>query len=102
MSSLSGIEKGLEIDAAEHAADNARTPYNKAHFESIGATRVWEKYDGILSFGEGQTLAIADDGCNLTVPEWQTVHPWGKKVIASWNVYEENDDPSHVPPGLSG
>ena len=102
MSNLSGIEKGLEIDAAEKADVGPRTPYNKAHFESIGVTRVWEKYDGILTFGEGQTLAIVDDGCNLSVPEWQTVHSFGPKVVASYNVYEENDDPSHVPPGYHG
>ena len=101
MSNLSGIEKGLEIDAAEKIG-GTRTPYNKEHFESIGVTRVWEKYDGILSFGEGQVLAIVDDGCNLSVPEWQTVHPWGPKVVAAWNVYEENSDPSHVPPGYHG
>ena len=102
MSKLSGIEQGLEIDAAEQTENGVRTPYNKAHFESIGVTRVWEKYDGALSFGAGQVLAIVDDGCNLSVPEWQTVHPWGPKVVASWNVYEENNDPSHVPPGYHG
>lgn len=102
MSKLSGIDQGLEIDAPEQTENGVRTPYNKAHFESIGVTRVWEKYDGALSFGEGQVLAIVDDGCNLSVPEWQTVHPWGPKVVASWNVYEENNDPSHVPPGYHG
>ena len=102
MSKLSGIEQGLEIDAAEQTENGVRTPYNTAHFESIGVTHVWEKYDGALSFGEGQVLAIVDDGCNLSVPEWQTEHPWGPKVVASWNVYEENNDPSHVPPGYHG
>ena len=102
MSSLSTIQSGHEIDAAERITNEERTPYNKEHFESIGVLKVWEKYDGILSFGEGQTLAIVDDGCDLTVPEWQTSHPWGDKVIASYNVYEENDDPTPVPPGYHG
>ena len=102
MSNLSGIIPGHEIDAAEQSFGGLRTPYNKEHFESIGVLKVWEKYDGILSFGEGQVLAIVDDGCDLTVPEWQTVHPWGPKVIASWNVYEENNDPTPVPPGYHG
>ena len=102
MKNLSGIAQGLEIDAAEKIGGGLRTPYNKAHFESIGVTRVWEKYDDILTFGQGQVLAIVDDGCNLSVPEWQTTHPWGPKVITAWNVYEENNDPSHVPPGYHG
>ena len=102
MSHLSGITADLEIDAATGTGGGARTPYNEEHFEAIGVLQVWKKYDGVLSFGKGQTLAIADDGCDLTVPEWQTVHPWGKKVAASWNVYEENADCSHIPPGYHG
>lgn len=102
MSHLNGIVSGHEIDAAEKAIDGVRTPYNREHFESIGVMKVWEKYDGILSFGEGQTAALADDGCDLSVPEWQTVHPWGPKVRASWNVYENNEDCTPVPPGYHG
>lgn len=102
MSNLNGILADHEIAAPERAISEERTPYNRDNFESIGVTKVWEKYDGILTFGEGQTVAVVDDGCDLTVPEWQTVHPWGKKVRASWNVYEKNEDPSHVPPGYHG
>lgn len=102
MTELNGILPGHEIDAAEHSLDGARTPYHKEHFQSIGVLKVWEKYEGVLSWGEGQVLAIVDDGCDLTVPEWQTVHSWGPKVCASWNVYEENDDPTPVPPGYHG
>ena len=102
MNKLSTILADHEIDSAEVSSGEERVPYNKNHFESIGVTKVWEKYDGILTFGEGQTLAIVDDGCDLTVPEWQTTHSFGKKVIASYNVYEENDDPTPVPPGYHG
>lgn len=102
MSNLSGIQNGHEIDRAEAIGNAERTPYNEAHFKAIGVTEVWEKYDGILTFGEGQVLAIVDDGCDLSVPEWQTEHPWGKKVKVSYNVYEENDDPTPVPPGYHG
>ena len=99
---LSGILPDHEIDTPELATDNLHTPYNREHFESIGVLRVWEKYNGILSWGEGQVLAIVDDGCDLRVPEWQTIHPWGPKVRVSWNVFEENDDPTPVPPGYHG
>ena len=99
---LAGILPGHEIDTPEQSLADLRTPYNKTYFEPIGITRVWEKYDGILSWGEGQTLAILDDGCDLNVPEWQTVHPWGPKVRAAWNAFEQNNDPTPVPPGYHG
>ena len=102
MSGLNGIVKDHEIDASGIATNGKRTPFNAEHFESIGVSKVWDKYDGILTWGEGQCLAVVDDGCDLSVPEWQTTHPWGKKVAAAWNVYEQNDDPSPVPPGYHG
>ena len=99
---LSAILPGHEIDTPEQISNGLRTPYHAEHFEAIGIVKVWEKYDGILSWGEGQVLALVDDGCDLSVPEWQTVHSWGPKVRASWNVYEQNDDPTPVPPGYHG
>ena len=99
---LSGILTDHEIDAPELMLNSLRTPYNREHFEAIGILKVWEKYDGLLSWGQGQTVAIIDDGCELTVPEWQTIHPWGPKVLAAWNAFEQNDDPTPVPPGYHG
>jgi hypothetical protein len=94
---LSTIRAGHEIDAAERIGAGKRIPYNQSHFDSIGITAVWEKYEGILNWGEGQSLAIVDDGCDLTVPEWQN-----GKVRAAWNAFEQNDDPTPVPPGYHG
>ena len=102
MKNLSGIVSDHEIDKAERPADGDRTPYNQEHFASIGVLKLWEKYDGILNWGKGQCLAVVDDGCDLSVPEWQTVHSWGPKVKTAWNVYEENNDPTPVPPGYHG
>ena len=102
MNGLNGIVKDHEIDAAELAMHGQRTPYNAEHFESIGVLKVWDKYEGILTWGEGQCLAIVDDGCDLSAPEWQTSHPWGAKVATAWNVYEQNNDPTPIPPGYHG
>lgn len=101
-STLNGIISGHEIDTPALALDGVRIPYNRTYFEPIGVLKVWEKYDGILSWGEGQALAIVDDGCDLSVPEWQTVHPWGPKVRAAWNAFQQNNDPTPVPPGYHG
>ena len=58
MQTLNGIVAGHEIDAAEQARSGVRTPYHKDHFDAIGITAVWEKYEGILTWGEGQCIAI--------------------------------------------
>ena len=102
MGNLSGIVKDHEIDAPELAVNGQRTPYNAEHFESTGVLKVWEKYDGLLNWGQGQCLAIVDDGCDLNTPEWQISYPWGPKVVASWNAFEQNNDPTPVPPGYHG
>jgi len=61
------------------------------------------KYAGVLSWGKGQALAILDDGCDLTVPEWKTTLPWGQpKVVAGYDSIDGDDDPTPVPPGYHG
>ncbi len=81
--------------------DNA-TPYEMQEFERLGVVKAWEKYKNRLSWGKGQCLAILDDGCDLNVPEWKVELPWGKKVLATYNSIDQNEDPSPVPPGYHG
>lgn len=76
--------------------------YNAETFAQMRVTDVWERYAGRLSWGRGQCLALLDDGCDLTVPEWQVEMPWGPKVIATYNSVDGNDDPTPVPPGYHG
>lgn len=78
------------------------TPYNVVDFQQMGVLDAWKKYDGVLTWGRGQCLAILDDGCDLTVPEWRAPLPWGKKVIATYNSIDHNEDPTPVPPGYHG
>jgi hypothetical protein len=80
----------------------AQKPYDEADFQRMRVIESWRKYADKLSWGKGQCLAILDDGCDLAVPQWQALLPWGKKVIASYNVFERNDDPRPVPPGYHG
>jgi len=62
----------------------------------------WQQYGDVLTWGRGQCLAILDDGCDLSVSEWQTDLPWGPKVVAAWNSIDNNADPTPVPPGYHG
>ena len=78
------------------------TPYSAESFARMRVTEVWQRYAGRLTWGKGQCLALLDDGCDLTVPEWQAHLPWGPKVIATWNSIDGNADPTPVPPGYHG
>ncbi len=71
-------------------------------FDRIGVIKTWDKYDGILSWGKGQTMAALDDGCDMTVSEWKAKLPWGPKVVAGYDAVDVDDDPSPVPPGYHG
>lgn len=80
----------------------AQKPYNEADFRRMRVIETWEKYGDKLTWGKGQCLAILDDGCDLSVPQWQASLPWGTKVVASYNAFDHNDDPRPVPPGYHG
>ncbi len=77
-------------------------PYVAAEFEELGVTAAWRKYGDTLTWGKGRCLAILDDGCKLDAPEWQASLPWGKKVLATYDSIDKDNDPSPVPPGYHG
>ncbi|MFA7160239.1 MAG: hypothetical protein WC299_13145 [Kiritimatiellia bacterium] len=90
------------IDPQTTVSLSSGAPYNAVSFAQMRVTDAWKKYDGILSWGKGQCLAILDDGCKLDDPAWQVKMPWGKKVIATWNSIDGNEDCRPVPPGYHG
>ena len=76
--------------------------YDSANFEQIRVLDTWRRYADRLTWGRGQCLAILDDGCDLSAPQWQVEMPWGRKVIATYNSVGDNADPTPVPPGYHG
>lgn len=80
----------------------APIPYNEEEFRAMGALDAWQKYEHALTWGKGQCLAVLDDGCDLTIPEWNVELPWGRKVIATWSAIDHNENAAHVPPGYHG
>lgn len=78
------------------------TPHDRGSFAQMRVLDVWRQYADQLTWGRGQCLAILDDGCDLTDPAWQVEMPWGRKVIATHNSIDGNDDPTPVPPGYHG
>jgi hypothetical protein len=72
-------------------------------FKHAGVLEVWNEQSGILSFGRGQTLALVDDGCNLSMPEWKAVMPDGRpKVLVTHDAVDGDDDPGHEGRGYHG
>jgi len=54
---------------------------------------------GVLSFGRGQTLALQDDGCTLSKPEWQTVVDGVPKVRVTYDAVGGGAQACHAAEG---
>lgn len=76
---------------------SAQEPAQPAEFEHAGVTAAWKAYAEVLSFGRGQTLALLDDGCKMSRPEWQ-----GDKVKVTYDAVDGDNDPKHEGKGYHG
>jgi hypothetical protein len=92
----------MSLAAAARAGDWPGEPFAPRDFQDMRVPEAWRRYRERLTWGQGQTLAILDDGCKLDIPEWQVSLPWGPKVIAAWDSVDSDGDPSPVPPGYHG
>ena len=77
-------------------------PAQPASFKHAGITDAWVAYAGKLSFGRGQTLALVDDGCKLSMPEWRAVVNGVPKVRVAHDAVDGDDDPKHEGRGYHG
>ncbi len=71
-------------------------------FKHAGVIDAWIAYQGKLTFGKGQTLALLDDGCKLTMPEWAKSDGEFPKVRVSYDSIDKDDDPKHEGKGYHG
>jgi Subtilase family len=78
-------------------AATAQEPAQPAEFEHAGITAAWKAYADVLTFGKGQTLALLDDGCTMSRPEWQ-----GDKVKVTYDAVDGDNDPKHEGKGYHG
>lgn len=77
-------------------------PVNPVEFKHAGVTQAWKKYEKVLTFGRGQTLALLDDGCKLSMPEWSRSDGPKPKVVATYDSVDGDDDPKHEGRGYHG
>lgn len=80
----------------------AGEPAQPVPFKHAGVVAAWKAYAGRLSFGKGQTLALVDDGCTLSRPEWQMSDDGRPKVLVTHDSVDGDDDPSHEGKGYHG
>jgi len=88
--------------AGESEAEWLAMAVQPAEFEQAGVIAAWSKYSDRLTFGRGQTLALLDDGCKMSKPEWTAVVDGVAKVRVTYDAVSGDDDPSHEGRGYHG
>ncbi|MDP7016532.1 MAG: FG-GAP-like repeat-containing protein, partial [Pirellulaceae bacterium] len=91
---VSSIQAGGSTRAAE--------PAQRTAFEHARIVEAWKKYKHRLTFGKGQTLALVDDGCRLSMPEWSKSDGDQPKVLVTYDSVDGDDDPKHEGRGYHG
>jgi hypothetical protein len=82
---------------------SAGEPVQAVGFKRAGIVDAWNRYGDKLTFGKGQTLALLDDGCKLSMPQWSSKQPDGRaKVLATYDSVDGDDDPKHEGRGYHG
>ena len=80
----------------------ADEPIQPVAFEHAGIIKAWHNYGHKLTFGKGQTLALVDDGCKLSMPEWSESAGDQPKVLVTYDSVDGDDDPMHEGRGYHG
>src|SRR5688572_13819171 len=81
---------------------SAQEAAQPAEFQHAGVLDAWKTYASVLTFGKGQTLALLDDGCTLSKPEWQAVVDGVPKVRVTFDAVDGDTDPKHEGKGYHG
>jgi len=89
--------------AAEQSEPQAKIqPAQSPGFEHARITEAWKTYEGVLTFGRGQTLALLDDGCKPEMPQWKVVIDGLPKTRVRYDAVDNDDDASHEGRGYHG
>jgi dienelactone hydrolase len=77
-------------------------PAQPEGFAHARITDAWAAYADQLTFGRGQTLALLDDGCTMSKPEWKAVIDGVPKVRVTFDAVDGDNDPKHEGKGYHG
>ena len=92
----------LLVPLASRAVEPQGAPAQAIPFKHAGVTEVWRRYATRLTFGYGQTLAVVDDGCTLSMPEWSTPVAGRAKILVSYDSVDGDNNPQHEGKGYHG
>lgn len=81
---------------------SAGEPVEPISFKHAGIVDAWMKYGDRLTFGKGQTLALVDDGCKLSMPEWSNSAGGLPKVLVTYDSVDGDDNVQHEGKGYHG
>ncbi len=90
------------LAAGNTAVSIAGEPVQPVGFKQAGIVKAWAQYKHKLTFGKGQTLALVDDGCTLSKPEWSKSDGDQPKVLVTYDSVDGDDDPKHEGRGYHG
>ena len=96
------MQCSITILAASTNLVTAGEPAQPASFQHAGIVDAWKAYGDRLTFGKGQTLALVDDGCTLSRPEWSMSDGDQPKVLVTYDSVDGDDDPRHEGRGYHG
>ncbi len=80
----------------------AGEPADPVSFKHAGIISAWNTYKNDLTFGKGQTLALVDDGCTLSRPEWSQSDGDRPKVLVTYDSVDGDENPKHEGRGYHG
>jgi len=92
----------LTVASGETGAELLAMAVQPSEFQQAGVIAAWSKYGDRLTFGKGQTLALLDDGCKMSKPEWKAVVDGVAKVRVTYDAVSGDDDPAHEGRGYHG
>jgi len=81
---------------------HGQKPAQPVPFRHAGIIKTWQQYQRRLTFGKGQTLALVDDGCKLSMPEWSSSKGGRPKVLVTYDSVDKDNDPKHEGRGYHG
>lgn len=99
---MSSLLVGRSSGGDEAASVQKFEPADPPAFKHARVTDAWEAYRDRLTFGKGQTLALLDDGCKLSMPEWSQSDGDVPKVLVSYDSVDGDNDPKHEGRGYHG
>ncbi|MBM4044470.1 MAG: hypothetical protein FJ279_05095 [Planctomycetes bacterium] len=98
-----GYHMGVTVwNAPTTTAPQTGEPVQPEEFRHARITDAWRAYHGVLTFGKGQTLALVDDGCKMSMPEWTASVDGVPKARVAYDAVDGDDDPKHEGRGYHG